>query len=264
MLRDTKEIFPEIIEQPIFWGSNDLFQSIDKYKAIVDKNTGKLFSIVSQNYKPIKHQEAIAQMEKAIENAPDLGRYSVETDFLNSGGRMRRVYRFTDQSIEIRKYDFVNPELQLYNSFDATWPLIVILGAYRRICSNGLVIGQEYFKLKKRHVYELSSLNVREKVHSALKRFTLQGDQWKEWACRPLTPEVADKVILTMSLGPQASVEIENQIIQEASGCNDNGFSIMSLWDFYNVYTWYITHRSVSINHRVELEGRLRRAIKGL
>lgn len=32
----------------------------------------------------------------------------------------------------------------------------------------------------------------------------------------------------------------------------------MNLWQFYNVVTWYISHHAASLNHRVELERRLR------
>ena len=31
-----------------------------------------------------------------------------------------------------------------------------------------------------------------------------------------------------------------------------------SLWQFYNVVTWYITHHAALLNHRVEMEKRLR------
>ena len=34
----------------------------------------------------------------------------------------------------------------------------------------------------------------------------------------------------------------------------------MSLWQFYNMVTWYISHHASSLNHRVELERRLNKA----
>jgi len=46
--------------------------------------------------------------------------------------------------------------------------------------------------------------------------------------------------------------------MKEAEGFEDNGFPIMSLWIFFNILTWFITHRAASLNHRVEMEKRLR------
>jgi len=39
------------------------------------------------------------------------------------------------------------------------------------------------------------------------------------------------------------------------------GYPQPTIWAFCKVITWYITHRTVSLNHRVELENRLRRAM---
>jgi integrase len=57
---------------------------------------------------------------------------------------MRRGYVFPDITVEISSGDDINPELQLFNSYDTTWPFIVILGAFRLICTNGLVIGKKF------------------------------------------------------------------------------------------------------------------------
>lgn len=64
-----------------------------------------------------------------------------------------------------------------------------------------------------------------------------------------------------MKLGKNATEEIQYQINHDASGYDDDNFAVMSLWIFYNVLTWYITHQAVSLNHRVEMENRLRAAM---
>ena len=65
-----------------------------------------------------------------------------------------------------------------------------------------------------------------------------------------------------MKFGKKATSEIENRAAREAEGFTDNGFPIMSLWIFFNILTWYITHRAVSLNHRVEMERRLRSTLR--
>lgn len=68
-----------------------------------------------------------------------------------------------------------------------------------------------------------------------------------------------------MKFGKNATEEIEERVIQEAEGYEDDeDFPIMSLWIFFNIITWYITHKAASLNHRVEMERRLRGALRGI
>ena len=253
--------FPEVVEQPVMWGYHRDIHPANKYKAIVEPNTGKLFSIVSQDYRLIRHEEAIEQVDKAIDGVSNLGGYEIYTAFYNDGGRMRRKYVFPDISVEIERGDKVNPELQLYNSYDTTWPFIVILGAFRIICTNGLVVGKKYLHIQKRHVFHIDQIDLKNQVSTALNRFNLQTDQWIKWAGKRLRKQTHDQVMENMKFGKNATEEIEDRINREAEDFDMNGFPIVSLWIFFNILTWYITHRGVSLNHRVELEKRLRKAI---
>ncbi|MFC1863785.1 DUF932 domain-containing protein [Thermodesulfobacteriota bacterium] len=261
---DSEISFPKVVEQPVLWGYHEDSQEADKYKAIVDDNTKKLYSVVSKDYRLIRHEDAIEEIEKAILTCPDLGEHEVKTEFYNDGGRMQRVYTFVEVAVQIQDNDLVNPELHLYNSYDVTWPFTVLLGAYRLVCSNGLTIGKTFMQLKKRHTFELEMANCKEQVSTTLDQFNSQTEQWKRWAGRKLTPNISDNVIIKMEFGEKARDEIELRIIQESKDCDDEGFPMISIWAFYNVLTWYITHRHVSLNHRVEMEKRLRGALKEL
>ena len=177
---------------------------------------------------------------------------------------MRRTYRFTEIGFEIRKGDVINPELHVFNSYDTSWPFIILLAAFRVICANGLVVCEEYLHLRKRHIYELGQINVVEEVGTALKRFNQQARQWKGLTEKKLTPRAYSKVLEAMRLGIKAREEVESRIFREADGIDPDGFPILTVWGFYNVLTWHISHNSVSLNHRVEMEGRLRAAISHL
>jgi len=260
---DTDELlFPHIVEQPVMWGYYRNMHDAADYKALVDDDTGKVFSLVSRSYQVIRHEEAIDQVEAALYTHPELGPYTFTTEFYNDGGRMRRQYTFPDIAVKIDAGDVVNLQIHLFNSYDVTWPFIVILGALRLVCTNGLVIGNEYFLLRKRHVAPLEALNIEEQVSTAIERFEFQSMKWKAWAQHPLTEKAYYQVMSSMQFGKKASEEIGEQIAHQAAGFDDNGIPIMSVWLFYNVLTWYITHKAVSLNHRVEMEKRLRTAIR--
>jgi hypothetical protein len=253
--------FPEVSEVPVSWGEINL-QRADKYKAIVNPEIGKVYSIVSKDYKLIRHEDAVQRIERIIDEHHKLGKYEIDTEFYNDGARMRMVYRFYEKSVEIKKGDTVNPELHLFNSYDTTWPFIVLLGAFRIVCSNGLVVGEKYLHLRKRHVYDFDQMDLKEQVATALKRLKLQTNHWKNWAELRLTEKTHTKVMKAMKFGKKAMKEIEDRTAQEAENFTDNGFPIMSLWIFFNILTWYITHQAVSLNHRVEMERKLRSAMR--
>jgi hypothetical protein len=64
-----------------------------------------------------------------------------------------------------------------------------------------------------------------------------------------------------MNFGVSATEEIADRLKLEAEESQRDGFPIVTAWTFYNILTWYITHRAVSLNHQVEIENRLRRAM---
>jgi len=252
--------FPKVGEMPITWGEGKHARAADGYKAIVDLDTGKLFSIVSANYTLIRHEDAIIEVEQAISCTKDLGRYEAITEFSNGGGRMRRTYRFTEIAVEVKEGDLVNPELHLFNSYDTKWPFIIILGAFRVICTNGLIVGEKFLHLRRRHIYEFGQINVSDEVGTALERFDQQAQEWKGWTERRLTPGVYDKVLEIMRFGIKAREAVEKRVLQEAEDFDSDGFPVITAWGFYNVLTWFISHNAVSLNHRVQMEDRLRSA----
>jgi hypothetical protein len=252
--------FPCVGEQPVAWGPGGR-QEAPQYKALVDLETGKLFSIVSRNYRFIKHQDAIGIVEEAIVRNESLRNYCVTTAFHNDGGRMCRKYRFPDVRIEVERGDAINPELNLFNSYDMTWPFRVLLGGFRLVCSNGLVVGKKLFELRKRHVYELEALNLEDEVSSALVRLSRQAMEWKKWAKRPLSEKAYGNILKAMNFGKKATQEIEEKIRHDIKDEDSNGVPITTVWIFFNILCWYITHKAVSINHRVDMETRLRAAV---
>ena len=262
ILSNSEQTFPAVCETPVAWGNVNL-QRTDDYKAIVNPETGKVFSIVSKGYKLIRHEEAVFLIERVLNKSSPLGRYDLRTEFYNDGGRMLRTYRFFDKKVEIQKGDTVSPELHLFNSYDSSWPFTVTLGGFRFVCANGLVVGKLFLYLRKRHVYDFNQIDIEDEVVSAFDRFNLQTKQWSNWSERKLTENEFIKTLKGMKFGQEATNQIRQKVESEAKGYLNDGFPSLSTWTFYNVLTWYITHRAVSLNHRVEMERRLRALLEG-
>ena len=58
--------FPEVIETPVSWGDINL-QRANDHKAIVNPETGKVYSIVSKDYKLIRHEDAVLRVNNVID-----------------------------------------------------------------------------------------------------------------------------------------------------------------------------------------------------
>ncbi len=252
--------FPKVGERPVAWIGDGIHTTPD-HKAIVDLDTGKIFSIVSKDYKLICHEHAIEQVDTEISKTSELGKFNTSTKFYNDGARMRRTYCFYEIEVTIKPNDKVNPELILFNSYDTKWAFMVLLGAFRFVCSNGLVVGKKFLHLRKRHFYDFKQIDLNEQVAGALIRFNDQTEQWKRWSTRKLTEKKYMNIMRGMGFGLSAGKEISNRLKQEAEESQGDGFPIITIWAFFNILTWYVTHRTVSLNHQVEIEKRLRRAM---
>jgi len=255
--------FPPVTEESVSWGKGS--KLAQGFKAIVNPSTGHAYSVVSDKYKLIQHEEAAQKVTVAIQDKPELGPFKITTQFYGEDkARMRRAYRFENIGVEIAVDDVVHLELLLFNSYDCTWPFSLILGAFRLICSNGLTVGKEFFRLRQKHIVDLDQFDLKKDVTNALSQFNKQSELWKRWTDRPLTPQIYNGVMGTMDFGLEATDSIHRRVYDDTSELDQDYFPIMSIWIFYNVLTWYITHRTVSLNHRIELERRLRKAMRYL
>jgi hypothetical protein len=253
--------FPNVAIRQVLWSQGKEMHLSDRYRAIVDIKTNKLFSIVSSDYKLIRHEAAISDVETVLQMHRDLGKFIITTEFYNDGSRMRRTYCFPEVTVEISKGDSISLQLLLFNSYDMTWPFILLLGAFRWVCANGLVVGQKYYQFRRRHIFELADVAILDNLSDAIRRFKIIGQEWCHWSEKPLTPKIYENVIESMQLGKNGLDMIHDEASRSAK-LNENGMPLVSLWIFYNLLTWYITHQSVSLNHKVEMERRLRKAIK--
>lgn len=104
-------------------------------------------------------------------------------------------------------------------------------------------------------------IDFKKDVSTVLSRFDRQVETWCEWETRPLSFDTYEKVMKALGFGKKATKTIEEKVTDEVEGFLTEGYPQPTIWAFYNVITWHITHRTVSLNHRVELENRLRRAV---
>lgn len=258
--------FPRVVEKQIYFSnagldtpSNRLHAPLDTHKTIINAETGEAISVVSDHYKLVRHEEV---MGRVLEKVPDnFGQFSTKTWFSDNGGRMRSTLTFPERPYKIRKGDIINPTIEIINSYDTGWQASVIFGALRLVCTNGLTVGEEFFRFKRRHTQGLDLPHLVEGLTEGMERFDYQVRRWKEWDKQATSPAEYEGVIKTMNLGERAVEEIEREVeISSGLMLDDIKLRTLSFWLFFNIFAQYITHRVRSQVKQVELQARMRRA----
>ena len=93
---------------------------------------------MTDEYKLVTNQEVYDASQDALQKA---GAVEREVKVLNDGKRTMWRYVIPNVKVKVAKDDYVNPEIMIKNSYDGSWEIGILAGAYRLVCSNGMVIG---------------------------------------------------------------------------------------------------------------------------
>lgn len=124
---------------------------------------------VSEQYKVIKTGDLVSQF---VEEG-----YQV-TSLVQAKTRKTELTGFTKHMIRLRNpnlnigIDGLFPEIVIKNSYNGTSAFEIMMGVFRLVCSNGLIVGNTYESLKVRHVGE-----VMPKVLTAISAIQTQTDR---------------------------------------------------------------------------------------
>ena len=251
--------FPEVREEIISWGRRTRTHCPD-HKAIVNASTGETFAIVSNNYQLVKHEDAIQVVMDAIEMNPEFGRHDIDTKLLQGGAKMKSTIRFPEVQYDIRGGDLINPTVEIRNSYDTGWQYSILFGAFRLVCSNGLIIGKKFVHYVKKHTQALDQEHVKSILVEGMEQFSYQTELWKSWADQVTTSSEYEHVMENVGFSDKEAEEIHQQV-EEASDIfiPDERIIALNKWVFYNILTAHISHRISSELRRANLENRMRR-----
>jgi hypothetical protein len=247
----------------------------DNYKAVRNVETEQIYDIVSPKYKLVRHEKVLKNVEEVLEKNPDFGSYSKHVFLYKDGARMRTKYRFDDAQVVVKfrgKDDIMNPTLEVFNSYDRSCKHTVMLGAFRLVCTNGLVVGETFAKYRKRHMPDLYLEDVQHALKGGFTALDTQRQQWQDWTSTPLLPEKFEKVEKKLDLNNKETTLL---LEEPEMGTNANlarwlalhemggkwekeAEEYMNMWIFYNILTQFTTHHIASEVRRQQLEDRIR------
>jgi len=250
--------FPGVESHPIL---TDDGIPCEGYQAITDSGTGHVYTIASDIYHITRHESLLVTVEEAIAENPEFGNFERSISFTNEGARMRAKYRFPDIEFPISGNDLVNPTIEVYNSYDLSWSKKILFGAFRLICSNGLIIGKTFMNYRRKHSFlDYDNQEVKTLLMNGMEVFSEQTQIWKSWVDKVTTPDQYERVMEGMDMSKKQVEEIEQEVeVSSNIMLEEVKQRSLSYWMFFNILSQYITHRVASQNRRVSLENRMRR-----
>ena len=213
----------------------------EDFRAVVREDTGQVLAVHKTGYKLVKNADIYPAFEDALKRSQlDLNGMYYEDDVSYNGGRCMRSYFFPEHRVEIAPNDLVDLQLRVINSYDGSSAFQALVGAYRLLCSNGMVIGQKFSQTFGKHTQGLDINTVVRKVGNAIDVYCSQADVWSRWTKTALSDEQAIRIIDEM---PNMNDKLRDHLLllwQVEKGKLGN-----TKWALFNALTYWSTHTSV-------------------
>jgi len=218
-------------------------------KAIINSETNKVVSVVSDNYKLVSNLEITEWFENYLKETDvpfrRIGIYGNE-----SGSKFWAKYRFPETISEIgpprvtpfgkKVPDKVEMMATLQNSYDGSLAHGFDIGGYRLVCLNGLMVPMDNI-----HVWrQKHTINFSDVVDTIAINFQTMKDHFeavsKEW--KALTQqEFNAKKTLTVLRALELSKMYQSWLAETYKDYRRNQ-KLNTMWDVYNMVTWFATH----------------------
>lgn len=231
------------------------------YQALVDEENGRLFSIVSESFRVVQHRDLLDQVYSSVYRHPEYGSPESRVMLYNGGARMKATLTFPEVQVPIGDNgDLINPQITIRNGYDGNWALSILFGAFRLVCSNGLVIGEKALQYRKEHVHDVGEIWRMDSLSVAMDQFSRVKDIWKGWADTILTQDQAKEKVGRMQFTPNEEKDLLQEVeVSSGESLDDPKMKVITAWILFNLVCQYATHRVQSEQRRMQIESRARR-----
>ena len=217
---------------------------VDKtgYKFIIREDTGEVISCMTNEYNLIKNEQVI-DIASPIMNKYDAELKEVRT--FSEGARSQWTWNFPNSTVDIGGGDMVNPTVTIRNSYDGSLEASATAGAFRLVCSNGMVIGIVLGRSSVKHSIWTKDVDFEKIISSVVKKtgaiFT------KDFPLLAETKVKTEDIASAIKMFPEQYTDtVVNYML---------GNEISTYWDLLNAATWVATHnmkRKVEATHKFE------------
>lgn len=209
--------------------------------AVIRPDTGQPMGIVSNRYGLIHHETVINGLRNALSNKE----YQEHIQVTNNGAFLFATYKFLGMTEEVSKGDKVSFQFIIKNSYDGTNSLQIIFGAFRLVCSNGMVIGKELLSYSQTHRGLESSLKTTvftDKINTLISEFNnITIPILQKMSRHKLNKPTTELFTYKSIKKSKGRNRLPNYLLDEARIKYEKE-KHKTVWNFYNSLTFAITH----------------------
>tara|TARA_R110000824_G_scaffold356534_1_gene543795 strand:+ start:661 stop:1452 length:792 start_codon:yes stop_codon:yes gene_type:complete len=238
-------LFP-VKEIPAIWTDKDNGNILNKntgHKFIIREDTDEVLSCMTDSYKLITNNELYDIVNPVMK---ECGAHHIESRTFSDGARTSWKWKFPDISVDIGNGDFVNPEMTIRNSYDGSLEASALAGAFRLVCSNGMVIGFILSKTGIRHIGKHDPNEFINVVNDTIEKTKLVfNEDFPKFSNTKINNTDITKLIELFPTGHIVDALVTNII----------GKPPKTYWDLLNAATWVATHymnRNREATHKME------------
>ena len=222
-------LFP-VLEVEAIGGPDGTVDILDKtgYKFIVREDTHEVISCVTNDYKLVENKTLFESTDKI---AKKLGGTLVEARSFNNK-KTDYKWRF-NKPVKLGKGEEHKPEIMIRNSYDASCEVSIMAGAFRLVCSNGMVIGTVLDNVSNRHsVWNKNLEDIEDMINDSVKKITelLNSGYDLMSTNKPTQKHIKE---LFKIFPTQANEQLTQYLIANKP---------KTFWDLYNAGTWLLSH----------------------
>lgn len=252
--------FP-VEEQSIFIGDDPL----DGWKAIT--SDGDLISIVRDTYQLVPFVNFFGELEDHISKSDlDTTNMMYSSAVTHGGSRAIREYVFPEHTVNLGGRDDIMLRIVARSSYDESLANSIMVGAFRLLCSNGMIIGEVGYKALGRHTKNYSNHKLMDRLDTVLPVFAGSLEKWLQWKNTRINMDQFDSILSSFpQITKRLSEKIQERALIYAHGPEKMGFT---LWAVYNAMTYWASHgdirkSSIDNQHSIRMD-RSQKVIKAI
>lgn len=222
-------------------GISDVNQNTG-YKFIVREDTGRVLSCMTDEYQVVTNQQIVDVASPILAKHKAVLKEAVS---LSDGQKTIWKWIIPDKKIKIAKNDELNPEIIIKNSYDGSLQVNILAGAFRLVCSNGLVIGLTLDKKSFKHnVNNINLDNIDAQIEKTIEKTYNLADDFEMLSDTKLNE---NHIVKLIELFPTQMSEF---LVQYLISKN-----LKTYWDLLNCATYISSHkmkRTYQSTHNLE------------
>ncbi len=258
---------PKVEERPVYFGDDTSRRRIEikGQKALINPETEEVFSIVTDDYQLIRHEQVIEMAESVVDEMTEYGKPERRVWLPQDGAKMRLQYTFPEAAMTVAGDTDggrgIAPSFDAFNSLDGSIALRAIFGAYRIICSNGMTVGTKEIEYRREHHQPMDGTHdMKAMIIVGMKRFSDQVGIWEKWVDRVTTLAEYENIVTGLKLNKTQTEDLHREVeVSSGVRLEDQKLQAITLWAFYNIVTQFITHRIENQVVQQRMMGRVRR-----